>query len=441
MQAKKAKQLLKARLARERQVYEMRKRAELKAAVAELERPWETVENRAPKLFSVSADEQLKVLADRFQRPGGFDMWSERDGPQLFSPVDGLPSARFFPKGVVHSTKPYGRIGENSSGTEILSLPGSFSEREDDVEENGCKSSVGFRDKVSSKGQIKANRWIASSVNCKEKRATDVNYKNKRYQKFGRSSNVAESLSLPSSIYSADNDIEGNRYKNFNGVRNSISNEPHTKANKWIKNSKDGNMKIDSDRKVRNSPHVSGKASNVAKSSSSRSSVYGVEDDIARSGYKNWGRFRDRLTNEGQTKTNKWTENPMDGNKKFGRNDKFGTKQFGKFTENEIDPENLSSPRSFSEFEDRVERNGYKDLYTFTDSSSRGHIRASRSTQNSTCRNEESYSNGNIRNKGSPRRFRSEKSNIFNESRVLSSEVYDMDVQDDGSYGFEFENC
>ncbi|WOL12677.1 hypothetical protein Cni_G21444 [Canna indica] len=108
MQAKKAKQLLKARLCRERQLYEMRKRTELRAAAAELERPWEVVE-RAPKLFSVAADEQLKALADRFQLPGGFDMWNDRDGPQVFrSPTDGLPSTRFFPKGVVHSVKPYG---------------------------------------------------------------------------------------------------------------------------------------------------------------------------------------------------------------------------------------------------------------------------------------------------------------------------------------------
>lgn len=111
MQKNKAKQLLKARLCRERQIYEMRKRAELKAAVSELERPWEAVE-KAPRLFSVSADDQLKVLADRFQRPGGFDMWTDRDGPQVFGAAGTeLPSARFFPKGVVHSVKPYGRIG------------------------------------------------------------------------------------------------------------------------------------------------------------------------------------------------------------------------------------------------------------------------------------------------------------------------------------------
>lgn len=118
MQAKKAKQLLRARLARERQIYEMRKRAELKAAVSELERPWEVVQ-RAPTLFSVKADEQVKVLADRFQKPGGFDMWSDRDGPQLFETPDGFPSARFFPKGVVHSIKPYGVVPERSSDEEL----------------------------------------------------------------------------------------------------------------------------------------------------------------------------------------------------------------------------------------------------------------------------------------------------------------------------------
>ncbi|KAM1748904.1 hypothetical protein ACFX12_009836 [Malus domestica] len=120
MQAKKAKQLLKARLCRERQIYEMRKRAELKAAVSELERPWEVVE-KAPNLFSVSADEQVKVLADRFQKPGGFDLWTERDGPQLFNTMEDLPSARFLPKGVVHSVRPYKRISglEELEGLEL----------------------------------------------------------------------------------------------------------------------------------------------------------------------------------------------------------------------------------------------------------------------------------------------------------------------------------
>ncbi|CAA7398608.1 unnamed protein product [Spirodela intermedia] len=130
MQMKKAKQLLKARLCRERQIYEMRKRAELKSAISELERPWEAVERAAaaaPNLFSVAADEQLKVLADRFQKPGGFDMWSRSDGPQILRPFDGLPSARFFPKGVVHSLKPYG-------GAATASAAGDEEDEEEDDE-------------------------------------------------------------------------------------------------------------------------------------------------------------------------------------------------------------------------------------------------------------------------------------------------------------------
>ncbi|KAK9130641.1 hypothetical protein Sjap_011128 [Stephania japonica] len=122
MQAKKAKQLLKARLCRERQIYEMRKRAELKAAVSELEKPWEVVE-RAPKLFSVTADDQLKALADRFQKPGAFDMWSDRDGPRLFQHQHQhqhghgppSPSARFFPKHVANSVKPYAGTSSNNN--------------------------------------------------------------------------------------------------------------------------------------------------------------------------------------------------------------------------------------------------------------------------------------------------------------------------------------
>ncbi|XP_068640715.1 probable DEAD-box ATP-dependent RNA helicase 48, partial [Aristolochia californica] len=109
MQAKKAKQLLKARLCRECQIYEKRQRAELRAAVSELERPWEVVE-RAPTLFSIKADEQLKALANRSQFSGGYDLWLERDETQLFHNQDWLPSARFFPKGFVNNVKPYGII-------------------------------------------------------------------------------------------------------------------------------------------------------------------------------------------------------------------------------------------------------------------------------------------------------------------------------------------
>ncbi|XP_057475770.1 probable DEAD-box ATP-dependent RNA helicase 48 [Actinidia eriantha] len=163
MQAKKSKQLLKAQLARERQIYEMRKRAELKAAVAELERPWEPVE-RPPSLFSVHADEQVKVLADRFQRPGGFDLWSESDGPQLFTPGDAVPSARFFPKGVVHSIKPYGRIDKGSENFGAFSLPASDSEAENGEERSGYSNSGRFGDGLSSEGLVEARDFSESVV-------------------------------------------------------------------------------------------------------------------------------------------------------------------------------------------------------------------------------------------------------------------------------------
>ncbi|KAG6437129.1 hypothetical protein SASPL_102039 [Salvia splendens] len=139
MQAKKAKQLLKARLDRERQIYEMRKRAELKAAVSELERPWEAVE-KPPNLFSISADDQLKVLADRFQKPGGLDLWSERDGSELFRPDNDFPSSRFFPKGVVHSIQPYRKSGKSDAIEEDLGI------NEDGVNEGGMEPRVGRSD-------------------------------------------------------------------------------------------------------------------------------------------------------------------------------------------------------------------------------------------------------------------------------------------------------
>uniref|UniRef100_A0A0E0K1A5 Uncharacterized protein n=1 Tax=Oryza punctata TaxID=4537 RepID=A0A0E0K1A5_ORYPU len=123
MQARKAKQLLKARLARERQLYEMRKRAELRDAVAHHERPWdpdasESAATAAPNLLSVAADDQMKALADRFHRPGGVDLWNDRDGPQVFAAPDtGRASARFFPKDSVHSVQPYGLVNGGPEST------------------------------------------------------------------------------------------------------------------------------------------------------------------------------------------------------------------------------------------------------------------------------------------------------------------------------------
>lgn len=188
MQAKKSKQLLKARLARERQIYEMRKRAELKAAVSELERPWEVVE-KAPTLFSVSADEHLRVLADRFQKPGGFDMWSDKDGPELFKQGDGLPSARFFPKGVVHSIKPYGNVENDVGGFDESSNLGSDSQSESDRK---VRMKSNRREQNSTKLRTGSNRegnegYLTMGVSNKVSK--DGNNRKDIHNKFRKSTN------------------------------------------------------------------------------------------------------------------------------------------------------------------------------------------------------------------------------------------------------------
>jgi hypothetical protein len=46
-------------------------------------------------------------------------MWNENDGPQIFKRPNGeLPSVRFFPKGAVHSIKPYTKEGQDVSAQE-----------------------------------------------------------------------------------------------------------------------------------------------------------------------------------------------------------------------------------------------------------------------------------------------------------------------------------
>lgn len=83
-------------------------------------------------------------------------MWSEKDGPQVFSPADEVPSARFFPKGVVHSIKPYGKVDKYLDDDGNLYQPGSISES---VNGNGRNGSTvngtvnGSNGKLRSKGK------------------------------------------------------------------------------------------------------------------------------------------------------------------------------------------------------------------------------------------------------------------------------------------------
>ena len=87
MQLKKAKQIEKARLMREKHVYEARRRAELLAASPVLEMPWQKMSRVRPPNY-VSADEQVTKLAARFQKEGAEDLWTEKDGPERFESLE-----------------------------------------------------------------------------------------------------------------------------------------------------------------------------------------------------------------------------------------------------------------------------------------------------------------------------------------------------------------
>eukprot|EP01018_Ginkgo_biloba_P017085 Gb_24874 [translate_table: standard] len=113
-QEKKAKQLPKDRL-----LYEMRKRAELGAAATEMEKPW-------------------------FHKPGGVDLWTEKDGPWSSQTADGQPSARLFPKDAVHSTMPYIRVQSMDSEHSIQATDSQSSTAVDD------SNSIGIIYKVQS---------------------------------------------------------------------------------------------------------------------------------------------------------------------------------------------------------------------------------------------------------------------------------------------------
>uniref|UniRef100_A0ACD5YTG4 Uncharacterized protein n=1 Tax=Avena sativa TaxID=4498 RepID=A0ACD5YTG4_AVESA len=203
MQARKAKQLLKARLARERQLYEMRKRAELRDAVLHLERPWDSDSSPvsatalAPNLLSVAADDQLKGLADRFHRPGGVDLWNDRDGPQVFaSPDTGRASARFFPKNAVHSVQPYAHLGAGVGGAQGVrendAAEDVYGDREPTVElmeRDGL-----WEPMIALEGEDDSNSidrsWINDDANSDSDNEEDINFGHEQQamvRQFGRS--------------------------------------------------------------------------------------------------------------------------------------------------------------------------------------------------------------------------------------------------------------
>lgn len=114
MQARKAKQLHEEGLVRERLLYKMRKRAELKAAVAELERPWENAD-KLPNLLSGRANGQPEAEDTELSSPDDGEIeitttlpedflgsgWRERTGPPLIGKSDdkiGLQRKRRYKK-------------------------------------------------------------------------------------------------------------------------------------------------------------------------------------------------------------------------------------------------------------------------------------------------------------------------------------------------------
>eukprot|EP00250_Pteridium_aquilinum_P003231 c13546_g1_i1 orf=90-899(-) len=87
MQLKKTRQMEKARLMREKNIYEARRRAELIAASPVLEMPWQKLSRVRPPNY-VSADEQITKLAARFHKRGAEDLWTVKDGPERFEVMD-----------------------------------------------------------------------------------------------------------------------------------------------------------------------------------------------------------------------------------------------------------------------------------------------------------------------------------------------------------------
>lgn len=106
MQLKKTRQIEKARLMREKHIYEARRRAELIAASPVLEMPWQKMSRVRPPNY-ISSNEQITKLAARFHKQGAEDLWTEKDGPEKFEVMDDdghdqQPSPR-FPRTRMHN--------------------------------------------------------------------------------------------------------------------------------------------------------------------------------------------------------------------------------------------------------------------------------------------------------------------------------------------------
>ncbi|XP_020204032.1 uncharacterized protein LOC109789480 [Cajanus cajan] len=504
MQERKAKQLLKARLGRERQIYEMRKRAELKAAVSELERPWEAVKREeAPNLFSVGADEQVKVLADRFQRPGGFDMWSERDGPMLFESPDELPSARFFPKGVVHSVKPYRRVdgyglvkggllegndcggGLSEEGIELEDVDGSQLEGDggeylsSDVS-YGVEGDGGLREKWDGRGvlledfggsELEGDDGECSSSDVSYGRngvdghgglGRNVNGNGMRFlsDDFGKSSDGGRSSRLNYGGKGVDGDGRLRRNGNANGRRLSSSRDgERSSLSNYGRNGMggDGGLRRNGNGRRVLSDNVD-RSKDVEQSSRSNYGRNGVDGDGGLRRNKNGRRVLfdnvGRSSDGGRSSRLNYQRNGLNVDSRM-RRDGNGSKYASRGVDDgEHSPRSSSSRAYASSFDGRLRNKGggrkvlSKDVYGSNDDGLRskkngrrfmskdvdgssgfysegvGSVRKQRGANSIGGRSRGKYTNRNS-NYASPR------------GRGAKSEVYDMGLQQDGSYGFQ----
>lgn len=99
-QRKKEKQAEKARLAREKQLFDERRRNEAMATAPLVEKPWEPrPSNSPPPLPPVHHDPKIRALASRFTKRGAEELWTDDDGAVVASGrEESRPSARFLPK-------------------------------------------------------------------------------------------------------------------------------------------------------------------------------------------------------------------------------------------------------------------------------------------------------------------------------------------------------
>ncbi|XP_024359524.1 DEAD-box ATP-dependent RNA helicase 26 [Physcomitrium patens] len=113
-QKKKEKEAEKARLAREKQLFDERRRNEAMGVAPVLEKPWEPRSSSpASPLPPARQDPQVRALASRFVKPGAVELWTEEDG--AVTRTEPKPSARFLPKAGGQGNFVGGSFGGSSS--------------------------------------------------------------------------------------------------------------------------------------------------------------------------------------------------------------------------------------------------------------------------------------------------------------------------------------